>query len=301
VQLGYWMSQLSGLDVVTFRRCAQPSCARARAAACTSSIPTHTIRLFVPSATLGHPPRRYFSWHDRWKAGVTDMLPRLLLAHKVPWARFASLLNSTELLWQQSPRALSRVLCEGPPCSDCAHVQDQHGCIVDIELAGAPLNVHNASTCWPRCKFTKATPPELPAMCWNDSNAFLWGNERTAAPVSVRAPLTQPFAHAAASVSGHMATVARKEDIAPTMAAAHEAAMAPAAPAAPSATGVGVVASASAASATDQQTTARRVALLREREAAVAVREAELKVQQAKLAKAREQLAQASQLLGNVG
>ena len=27
--------------------------------------------------------RRYLAWHDRWKAGVTDMLPRLLLAHKV--------------------------------------------------------------------------------------------------------------------------------------------------------------------------------------------------------------------------
>lgn len=46
VQLGYWMSQLPSLQVVTFRR--------------------------------------YLAWHDRWKKGVTDMLPRLLLAHKVP-------------------------------------------------------------------------------------------------------------------------------------------------------------------------------------------------------------------------
>ncbi|KAL3895784.1 MAG: hypothetical protein SGPRY_013428, partial [Prymnesium sp.] len=45
VQLGYWLSQIAGLSVVTFRR--------------------------------------YASWHDRWKQGVMNMLNHLLLAHKV--------------------------------------------------------------------------------------------------------------------------------------------------------------------------------------------------------------------------
>lgn len=135
-QLGYWMSQVSGLHVVTFRR--------------------------------------FAAWHDRWKMGVTDMLPRLLLAHKVPWHRFADLLNSTERLWHTSPRAEVKVQCEGPPCADCAHVLSQHGCIVDVELVGAPPAARNATSCWPKCKFTKARPPEVPAQCWNDSAALDW-------------------------------------------------------------------------------------------------------------------------------
>ena len=143
VQLGYWMSQLPGLHVITFRR--------------------------------------FMAWHDRWKMGVTDMLPRLLLAHKVPWARFGVLLNRTELLWQQSRKALTRVQCEGPPCADCANIADQHACIVDIELTDMPSKVLNETreTCWPGCKFTKARPPEVPALCWNDSRAFAWGSSDT--------------------------------------------------------------------------------------------------------------------------
>ena len=131
VQLGYWMSQLPTLTVVTFRR--------------------------------------YFAWHDRWKAGVTDMLPRLLLAHKVPWWRFADLLNRTEDLWAGSPQAHARVMCEGPPCADCAHVDGQSACAIDIELTGAPAELANSSTCWPKCRFTKGIPPEVPAHCWNRS------------------------------------------------------------------------------------------------------------------------------------
>jgi hypothetical protein len=130
-QLGYWMSQVPGLHVVTFRR--------------------------------------YLAWHDRWKAGVTDMLPRLLLAHKVPWSRFAELLNRTEHLWHSSPTATARVLCEGPPCADCAHVPGQSACIIDVELTGGAAQEHNRSTCWPKCKFTKTVPPEIPGQCWNHS------------------------------------------------------------------------------------------------------------------------------------
>lgn len=132
VQLGYWMSQLPGLSVVTFRR--------------------------------------YLAWHDRWKAGVTDMIPRLLLAHKVPWNRFADLLDRTESLWHRAPRAQTRVLCDGPPCADCAHLLSQRACIIDIELVGLPEKVNSVSTCWPKCRFSKATPIEVPAFCWNRSH-----------------------------------------------------------------------------------------------------------------------------------
>jgi len=94
----------------------------------------------------------------------------------VPWARFGILLNRTELLWQQSRRAITRVQCEGPPCADCATIADQHACVVDIELSQTPERVLNQTreTCWPGCRFTKARPPEVPALCWNDSEAFAW-------------------------------------------------------------------------------------------------------------------------------
>ena len=73
------------------------------------------------------------------------------------------------------------MLCEGPPCADCANIADQHACIVDIELTDTPSKVLNETreTCWPGCKFTKARPPEVPALCWNDSRAFAWGSSDT--------------------------------------------------------------------------------------------------------------------------
>ena len=155
VQLGYWMSQLVGLHVVTFRR--------------------------------------YMAWHDRWKAGVTDMLPRLLLAHKVPWGRFAMIIDRTEMLWRDSPSLAAKVYCEGPPCADCAAVADQHACIVDAELIGMPEATRNASaaTCWPKCRFTKAKPPEVPAQCWNGTDGSIsnsaHGGGQAAAPAAAAA------------------------------------------------------------------------------------------------------------------
>ena len=133
VQVGYWMSQLPRLTVFTFRR--------------------------------------YMAWHDRWKQGVTDMLSRLLLAHKVPWANFADLLDRTEAMWLHSPEARASIMCEGPPCADCAHVTDQSACIIDVELAQTPAQHLSNRSCWPRCRFTKAVPPEVPAQCWNRSTA----------------------------------------------------------------------------------------------------------------------------------
>ena len=133
VQVGYWMSQLPRLTVFTFRR--------------------------------------YMAWHDRWKQGVTDMLSRLLLAHKVPWANFADLLDRTEAMWLHSPEARASIMCEGPPCADCAHVTDQSACIIDVELAQTPAQHLSNRSCWPRCRFTKAVPPVVPAQCWNRSTA----------------------------------------------------------------------------------------------------------------------------------
>ena len=90
---------------------------------------------------------------------------------QVPWHFFSTLLNRTEALWQSSPQAAVRVQCEGPPCADCAHVLDQHGCVADVELVGMTEAVRNASraTCFPKCRFSKAKPPEVPDLCWNHS------------------------------------------------------------------------------------------------------------------------------------
>ena len=84
---------------------------------------------------------------------------------QVPWSRFSTLLNTIEGLWHASTGAATRVQCEGPPCADCAAVLDQHACVIDVELTGMPEQLRNASrlTCWPKCKFTKAKPPETPA------------------------------------------------------------------------------------------------------------------------------------------
>ena len=124
VQLGYWMSQLPGLHVVTFRR--------------------------------------YMAWHDRWKAGVMQMLPRLLLAHKVPWQEYVTLINASEALWHAAPHAVGRLLCDGPPCAGCAHVPSQRACAVDVEL---PTTSPLPPSCWPRCAFSKTLPPRG-SHCW---------------------------------------------------------------------------------------------------------------------------------------
>ena len=127
VQLGYWLSKLPQLHYVTFRR--------------------------------------YMAWHDRWKGGVTDMLPRLLLAHKVPWTQFGDLLNRTEAIWAAAPHALTRLRCQGPPCEGCAHVPGQKACAVDVELV-PPAAVLQSDTCWPKCKFAKGSAPTVPQDCW---------------------------------------------------------------------------------------------------------------------------------------
>ena len=225
VQLGYWMSQLPGLHVVTFRR--------------------------------------YMAWHDRWKAGVTDMLPRLLVAHKVPWGNFADLLERTEALWRRSPAAETRVLCEGPPCADCAHLTSQHACVVDIELTGGPAT--NKTTCWPKCKFTKATPPELPAMCWNGSTS----DGRTPRPVAPAVPAAAAMARPPAAVKAAAATLAAA--VRPQPAAAASTAVAAA---------------------------AAREAAIAAREAAVAAREAALKEQQEQVAQLHAALEKKRKALG---
>ncbi|KAL1504241.1 hypothetical protein AB1Y20_010650 [Prymnesium parvum] len=127
VQLGFWLSQLPGLSVVSFRR--------------------------------------YVAWHDRWKQGVSNMIHHLLLAHKVPWAEFRTLLNHSEMLWHASTSVSARLACEGPPCLDCAHRTSQRACAIDLELDAPPRTVDTRS-CWPKCVFVKATPPEVPGQCW---------------------------------------------------------------------------------------------------------------------------------------
>lgn len=95
VQLGYWLSQVEDLRMVTLRR--------------------------------------YASWHDRWKPGVYHELRRLLMAHKVPWDQYAVMVRDTEKLWRAG-RAQLRTRCSGMPCSDCAHLPTQEACVTDVEL-----------------------------------------------------------------------------------------------------------------------------------------------------------------------
>jgi len=127
VQLGYWMAQLPDLHIVTFRR--------------------------------------YLAWHDRWKAGVTQSLPRLLQAHKVPWSEFGTLCNHTHQLWAAASTASLRLNCEGPPCESCGHVQGQHACVADVELELGP-GYRPPTSCWPKCYFKKGSEPQMPNHCW---------------------------------------------------------------------------------------------------------------------------------------
>jgi len=107
VQLGYWMSQVPGLRVVTVRR--------------------------------------YYAWHDRWKPGVLVEADRLLVAHKTPWFEYAPLLNRTEGLWRASAAARVRIRCNGPPCTECAHLESQLSCAVDVLLL--PGRVRRSHPC----------------------------------------------------------------------------------------------------------------------------------------------------------
>ena len=127
VQLGYWLSLLPKLQVVTFRR--------------------------------------YLAWHDRWKAGVAAMLPRLLLAHKVPWSQYGEMLNRTADLWRGATTAQARLLCQGPPCENCAHTPAQLACVVDVEVQAAAGSFETTS-CWPKCAFARGSVPDVPRTCW---------------------------------------------------------------------------------------------------------------------------------------
>ena len=99
VQLGYWLSLLPKLQIVTFRR--------------------------------------YLAWHDRWKAGVAAMLPRLLLAHKVPWSQYGEMLNRTADLWRGAATAQARLLGH-PPRELRAHA-GAAACVADVEVQRPPV------------------------------------------------------------------------------------------------------------------------------------------------------------------
>ena len=87
VQLGYWLSKLPQVPrgrVRVRRRGRVRVRAWVRVTFLTPSLflslaPTLSLTTQLHYVTF----RRYMAWHDRWKGGVTDMLPRLLLAHKV--------------------------------------------------------------------------------------------------------------------------------------------------------------------------------------------------------------------------
>lgn len=136
VQLGYWMSQVPGLRVVTFRR--------------------------------------YYAWHDRWKPGVIGEADRLLAAHKTPWLEYAPLLNRTEGMWRAAAAAQATVHCNGPPCTECAHLESQLSCAVDVLLLAGPSSPQPPAPCRlppgrrgcaAQSKFAKGVEPDVPAQC----------------------------------------------------------------------------------------------------------------------------------------
>lgn len=123
VQLGYWMSQVPGLHVVSFRR--------------------------------------YAAWHDRWKPGVLDRAEQLLAAHKVPWSEYAPLLHRTEGLWSRAVAARTRFRCDGPPCTECAHLDSQLSCSIDVSLLPGTQPAPPAT----RSKFVHGAEPDVPSQC----------------------------------------------------------------------------------------------------------------------------------------
>eukprot|EP00966_Prymnesium_polylepis_P011122 255844-Prymnesium_polylepis.1 len=85
---------------------------------------------------------------------------------QVPWAEYRTMLNRSEHLWRVSPSAQARLVCEGPPCLDCAHTAGQRACAIDVEL-NPPAGAMDTTSCWPKCQFVKTSAPELPAHCWS--------------------------------------------------------------------------------------------------------------------------------------
>lgn len=83
----------------------------------------------------------------------------------MPWHQYGAMLNRTEAMWAGSATALTRLMCQGPPCELCAHVPGQHACAVDVELQPPP-ELLSTETCWPKCHFAKGSAPEVPEHCW---------------------------------------------------------------------------------------------------------------------------------------
>ena len=104
VQLGFWMSQLPGLRVVTFRR--------------------------------------YLAWHDRWKAGVTDMLP----------ARFSS---PTRCRGRASPTSSIRPR----PCGTSRLARRRDCCATSRAVQPTAHTTRLAAHLRRRCGADKTSPP----------------------------------------------------------------------------------------------------------------------------------------------
>ena len=59
----------------------------------------------------------------------------------------------------------ARLLCQGPPCENCAHTPTQLACVVDVEVQAAAGSFETTS-CWPKCAFARGSVPDVPRTCW---------------------------------------------------------------------------------------------------------------------------------------
>ena len=83
----------------------------------------------------------------------------------MPWSQYGELLNRTAALWRGASSAQARLLCQGPPCENCAHTPAQLACVVDVEVQAA-AGSFDATSCWPKCSFAKGSVPDVPQTCW---------------------------------------------------------------------------------------------------------------------------------------
>lgn len=125
----------------------------------------------------------FTTWCDKWKF-VGD-LRQLLIAHRVPWKRYAWLAESTRRLWNATGNlAQGKLVCEGPVCEpgQCVSASAQVACRMEVSIPRVTSDKSDygcfACNCWMTldghdrrwqngtCRFSRTAVPRLPADCW---------------------------------------------------------------------------------------------------------------------------------------
>ena len=73
-------------------------------------------------------------WKDTWRDGADAST--LLAAHKMPWALYDAMYNTTTAMWASAAAASVDAVCHAdvPPCESCAHARSQRPCILEVSL-----------------------------------------------------------------------------------------------------------------------------------------------------------------------